>query len=137
MTAPVVIAPSVGAGWPVRVAARVRRLFSRRVLLRLAGVPTVVLQGHVYAVRAVPLGVARDMVPALLRCSRILGEQHRSIELSEDFIVVLLHGLRVNQSEFKSFKLSIDEQRHVLDEIAWVNGIPVIFLERSCCETSD
>ena len=42
MSAPIVVGPAPGAGWGVRLAARLRGWLSRRALLRLAGVPVVV-----------------------------------------------------------------------------------------------
>ena len=38
MSAPIVVGPAPGAGWGVRLAARLRGWLSRRALLRLAGV---------------------------------------------------------------------------------------------------
>lgn len=65
----VVLSPLPAAGYGTRAAAWLRQRFSRRLALRLLGVPYVVLEGRVYPVRAVPFGVARQLVPALLRCS--------------------------------------------------------------------
>lgn len=126
MTAPVVIAPSVGAGWLVRMAARVRGLFSRRVLLRLAGVPTVVLQGHVYAVRAVPLGVARDMVPALLRCSRHFAKWDISEALYDDLVKVLALGLHAPVRSIEQLTIPLWDLAPVVEVIARANGMPVV-----------
>ncbi len=122
----VVIHPLAGAGYAARLAAFVRRLVSRRALLRLAGVDTVVLSGRVYAVRAVPLGVARDLVPAIVRCSRAFAAWDFSESLYDDMIRVLALGLGVPSRRIEALPVSLLDLAPVVERIARVNGMPVL-----------
>ena len=126
MNAPVIINPAPGAGWGVRLAARVRGLLSRRMLYRLLGVPTVVLQGRVYAVRAVPLGIARDLVPALLRCSRLFARWDLSEALYDDLVRVLALGLGAAPRDIERLSVPLWDLAPVVELIAKANGLPVV-----------
>jgi hypothetical protein len=121
-----VISPLAGAGRFTRLAAVVRGLVSRRALLRLAGVETVVLAGRVYAVRAVPLGVARDLVPAIVRCSRAFAAWEIGEPLFDDLIQVLALGLNVPSARIESLPVSLLDLAPVVERIARVNGLPVV-----------
>lgn len=122
----VVIRPLPGSGHFVRLAAWVRGVFSRRVLLRLAGIDTVVLAGRVYPVRAVPLGVARELVPAIVRCSRAFAAWEFSEELYDDMIKVLALGLGVPTHKIEALTVSLFDLAPVVERIARVNGLPVL-----------
>lgn len=124
--AAIVIHPLAGTGYLVRLAAFVRGLVSRRVLLRLAGVDTVVLAGRVHAVRPVPLGVARELVPAIVRCSRAFAAWEFSEALYDDMVKVLALGLNVPQARIEALTVSLFDLAPVVDRIARVNGLPVL-----------
>lgn len=126
MGAPIVVSPAPGAGWGVRLAARLRGWLSRRALLRLAGVPVVVLQGRSYAVRAVPLGVARDMVPALLRCSKHFAAWDISEALYDDLVTVLALGLGTQRADIARLSVPLWDLAPAVELIARVNGMPVV-----------
>lgn len=126
MTAAVVIRPLPGAGYLPRISAFVRGLFSRRVLLRLVGIDTVVLAGRVLPVRAVPLGVARELVPAIVRCSQAFAKWEFSEALYDDIIKVLALGLSVPQRAVESLTVSLFDLAPVVERIARVNGLPVL-----------
>lgn len=126
MSTPVIINPAPGAGWGVRLAARVRGLLSRRMLYLLLGVPTVVLQGRVYAVRAVPIGVARDLVPALLRCSRLFAKWDLSEALYDDLVRVLALGLGAAPRDIERLSVPLWDLAPAVELIAKANGLPVV-----------
>ena len=126
MSAPIVVGPAPGAGWGVRLAARLRGWLSRRALLRLAGVPVVVLQGRCYAVRAVPLGVARDMVPALLRCSKRFAAWDIGEALYDDLVTVLALGLGTGRADIARLSVPLWDLAPAVELIARVNGMPVV-----------
>lgn len=126
MPAPILIGPAPGAGWLARGASVLRGWFSRRALLRLAGVPVVVLDGRVYGVRPVSLGVARDMVPALVRCSRRFAEWQIDEALYDDLVVVLSRGLRTSPQTVGALTVPLWELGPVIEVIARANGMPVV-----------
>ncbi len=125
MTA-IFIRPLAGAGYLVRLSALVRRLLSRRVLLRLAGVDTVVLQGAVHVVRPVPLGVARELVPAIVRCSRRFAAWDLDEALYDDLVKVLALGLAVPVARIEALTVSLFDLAPVVERIARVNGMLVL-----------
>lgn len=126
MTAALVINPLAGAGYLPRLSAFVRRLVSRRLLLRLVGVDTVVLAGRVLPVRAVPLGVARELVPAIVRCSKAFAAWEFSEALYDDMIKALALGLNVPAARVESLTVSLFDLAPVVECIARVNGLPVL-----------
>jgi hypothetical protein len=126
MSATVVVHPLPGAGALVRLAAWARDVFSRRLLLRLVGIDCVVLQGRVLPVRAVPLGVARDLVPAIIRCSRRFADWQIDEALYDDLVRVLALGLRVSPREIEALTVPLWELGPVLERIAHANALPVL-----------
>ncbi|MDZ7595873.1 MAG: hypothetical protein U0932_14590 [Thiobacillus sp.] len=122
----IVIRPLAGAGYLVRLSALVRGLLSRRVLLKLAGVDTVVLAGRVHAVRPVPLGVARELVPAIVRCSKAFAAWEFSEALYDDIVKVLALGLAVPVARIEALTVSLFDLAPVVERIARVNGLPVL-----------
>lgn len=125
MTA-IVIRPLAGGGHFVRLAAFVRGLLSRRVLLKLAGVDTVLLAGRAHAVRPVPLGIARELVPAIVRCSKAFAAWEFSEALYDDMVKVLALGLNVPQARIEALTVSLFDLAPVVERIARVNGLPVL-----------
>lgn len=126
MMAALVISPLPGAGLAARLAARVRGLLSRRVLLRLAGIETVVLQGRVHTLRAVPLGVARELVPAIIRCSKKFAAWEIDEALYDNLVKVLALGLSARPAEIERLTIPLWELAPVIERIARVNGLPVL-----------
>ena len=122
----VVVHPLSGAGYLPRLSAFVRGLLSRRVLLRLLGVDTVVLAGHVLPVRAVPLGIARELVPAIVRCSKAFAAWEFSEALYDDMVKVLALGLNVPAARIEALTVSLFDLAPVVERIARVNGLPVL-----------
>jgi hypothetical protein len=122
----IILSPVPGAGIPRRVLACLRGLFSRRALLRLVGVPVVQIEGRVIAVRPVPLGVAREMVPALLRCARSFSAWDINESLYDDFVVVLSVGLRQSRQTVESWTVPLWQLAPVVERIAQVNGLPTV-----------
>lgn len=122
----IVIRPLAGSGHFVRLAAFVRGLLSRRLLLKLAGVDTVVLAGAVHAVWPVPLGVARELVPAIVRCSRAFAAWEFSEALYDDIVKVLALGLDVPAARIEALTVSLFDLAPVVERIARVNGLPVL-----------
>lgn len=120
------IHPLSGIGWPRRLAIAIRSMFSSRQLLRLSGVPVVVLEGRVYAVRPVPLGVARELVPALLRCSRKFAAWEIDEPLYDDLVKVLSLGLRASMADIERMTVPLWSLGGVVERIASVNGMPVM-----------
>lgn len=129
--AALVIAPPPGAGFLPRLAAFSRRIVSRRVLLRLAGIETVTLEGRVCILRAVPLGIARDLVPALLRCSRSFAAWDISEALYTDFVTVLALGLQLPIATVEKITIPLWELAPVIERIARINGLPTMEAGRS------
>jgi len=120
----IALAPAAAAGFAPRLRARLRGLWSRRLLLRLAGIPSVVLEGRVYAVRAVPLGVARQLVPALLRCSRRFAAWQIDEDLYDDMVRVLALGLGASPAVIERLTVPLWELGPVIECIAIANGLP-------------
>lgn len=121
-----VVSPLPGAGLYVRLAARARGLLSRRLLLRLIGVESVMLQGRVHVLRAVPLGVARELVPAIIRCSRKFAAWEIDEALYNDLVKVLALGLSTAPREIERLAVPLWELTPVIERIARVNGMPVL-----------
>lgn len=122
-----VIHPLAGAGHFVRLAAFLRRLIpGRRLLLGLVGTETVVIAGCAYAVRPVPLGVARELVPAIVRCSRAFVRFEVTDEMYTDLIKALSLGLGVPAREIERHAVSLWDLAPVIDLIARVNGLQVM-----------
>lgn len=124
--AAIVIRPLPGAGVFASLAAFVRSVLSRRVLLKLAGIDTVVLGGRAYAVRAVPLGVARELIPAIVRCSQAFAAWEFSEALYDDMVKVLALGLGAPQARIEALTVSLFDLAPVVERIARVNGLPVL-----------
>lgn len=125
-SASIVLAPLAGAGHRLRLSAWMRGWLSRRLLLRLAGVEAVVLEGRTYAVRAVPLGVARTLVPAIIRCARRFAAWEIDDTLYEDFVTVLALGLGAPRRAIERLTIPLWDLAPVIDRIARVNGLPVL-----------
>lgn len=125
-TAAINLAPLPGAGFFVRIKAWVRGLLLRRLLLRLAGIETVVLEGRVYVVRAVPLGIARTLVPALVRCSRKFAGWEFDEALYDDFVSVLALGLGAPPHQIEQLTIPLWDLAPVIERIARVNGLPML-----------
>lgn len=104
----------------------VRGLLSRRLLLRLVGVDTVVLEGRVHTLRAVPLGVARELVPAIIRCSRRFAAWEIDEGLYDDLVKVLALGLDTTPREIERLTIPLWDLAPVIERIARVNGLPVL-----------
>lgn len=121
----VVIYPLAGAGLFVRTRAVISGLLSRRLLLRLVGVETVVLEGRALAVRQVPLGIARQLVPALLRCSRRFAAWEIDGEVYDDMVTVLSLGLNVRRQDIERLTVSLWDLSPVVEKIAIANGMPM------------
>lgn len=122
----IVIRPLPGAGVFVSIAAFARSVFSRRVLLKLAGIDTVVLCGRVYPVRAVPLGVARELVPAIVRASQAFVRMNIDDDLYADIVKTLSLGLGASAREIEACPVSLWDLAPVIDLIARVNGLQVM-----------
>lgn len=120
------VSPLPGVGLPRRVGAWVRGLLSRRVLLRLAGIPAVQIEGRVIALRPVPLGIARDMVPALIRCARSFSAWEINETLYDDFVTVLSLGLRLPKKTVESFTVPLWQLAPVVEQLARINGLPTV-----------
>ena len=120
------VSPLPGVGLPRRLSAWVRGLFSRRVLLRLAGIPAVQIEGRVIALRPVPLGVARDMVPALLRSAKSFTAWEIDEGLYDDFVTVLSLGLRLPRKVVESFDVPLWQLAPVVEQLAQINGLPTV-----------
>lgn len=123
---PIALAPLSGAGPRVRLRAWLRGLLSRRALLRLVGVEAVVLEGRTHAVRAVPLGVARELVPAIIRCSRRFAAWQIDETLYDDLVTVLALGLGTERRVIERLTIPLWDLAPVIDRIARVNSLPVL-----------
>lgn len=121
-----IVSPLPGAGLRVWLAAWARRLISRRTLLRLAGVKSVMLEGRVYPLRPVPLGIARDLVPAIMRCSQRFAAGQIDESLYDDLVRVLALGLRADPRVIESLTVPLWYLAPVIDGIASVNALPVM-----------
>lgn len=124
--AALVISPLPGAGRVTRLSAMLRGLLSRRLLLKLAGVDCVVLQGRVHVLRAVPLGVARELVPAIIRCSRRFAAWEIDESLYDDLVKVLALGLGTAPRDIERLTIPLWDLAPVIERIARVNGLPVL-----------
>lgn len=124
--ADLVVNPLPGCGHFVRLGTFSRRLFSRRLLLRLSGTPSVMLAGRVYAVRPVPLGVARELVPALVRCGKAFAAWDFSEALFDDVVKVLALGLGASSRHIEALPVSLYQIAPVVDLIAKTNGLLVL-----------
>jgi hypothetical protein len=124
--AALVVRPLPGAGLGARVFAWVRGMRVRRLLQRLSGVPTVVLEGRVCTVRARPLRVCRDLVPALVRCSRRFSSLDFDEALYDDLVIVLSLGLNVPATVIERLTVPLWDLVPVIERIAQVNGLPVM-----------
>lgn len=120
----VVLTPLPAAGYGTRAVAWLRQRFSRRLALRLLGIPYVVLEGRVYPVRAVPFGVARELVPALLRCSRRFAAWQIDEALYADMVLVLSRGLGTTPAVIDRLTVPLWELGPVVEAIARANGLP-------------
>lgn len=121
-----IIYPLPGVGLHVRLMAWLRGLMSRRLLLRLAGLDHVMLEGRVYVLRAVPLKVARELVPAMIRCSRRFVGAEIDEALYDDMVTVLALGLGTTPRTIERLTVPLWCLAPVLDAIAKANGIPVM-----------
>lgn len=121
-----VVSPLPGVGIGRRLWCALRGLVSRRVLLTLSGVRSVQLEGQVIAVRPVPLGVARDMVPALLRCAKSIAVWEIDEKLYDDFVVTLSLGLGVPAKRIERLQVPLWQLAPVVELIARVNGFPEV-----------
>lgn len=121
-----IIAPLPGVGFARRLWCLLRGLVSRRALFALVGVPCVQIEGQAFAVRPVPLGVARDMVPALLRCSQHFAQWDISEALYDDLVTVLALGLGARRADVAGLAVPLWELGPVVELIAKVNGMPVV-----------
>ena len=126
-----VIAPLPGVGLGRRLWCALRGLFSRRTLLTLSGVRSVQLEGEVFAVRPVPLGVARNMVPALLRSGRSFAAWEISEQLYDDFVITISLGLGVPAKRIERLQVPLWQLVPVVELIARVNGFPEMEVGRS------
>ena len=120
---PIVLYPLPGVGHHRRLVAWVRQVFSRRLLLRLAGVPTVILEGRVRAVRPVPLAAARHLVPAIIRCARSFSAWEINEALYDDFVVVLSYGLGISPRVVEKLTIPLLDFVPVVELIAQINGM--------------
>lgn len=103
-----------------------RGMLSRRILLRLIGVESVTLQGRVHVLRAVPLGVARELVPAIIRCSRKFSAWEIDEALYDDLVKVLALGLRTTPREIERLTVPLWDLAPIIERIARINGMPVL-----------
>lgn len=126
MAVAMVIKPLPGAGFATRAAAWVRGWRVRRLLQRLSGIETVVLQGRVCPVRARPLGVCRELVPALIRCSQRFSAMTLDEALYADLVKALSLGLNVPRADIEGMTVSLFELMPVVVKIAEVNGLPMM-----------
>lgn len=124
--APITLGPLHGAGYAPRLMAWLRGRVSRRSLLRLVGVEAVVLEGRTYAVRAVPLGIARELVPAIIRCSRRFAAWEIDETLYDDLVTVLALGLGTTRDRIGHLTIPLWDLAPVIDRIARANSLPVL-----------
>ena len=121
-----IITPLPGVGFARRLWCLLRGLVSRRALFALVGVPCVQIEGQAFAVRPVPLGVARDMVPALLRCAKSFAVREIDERLYDDFVVTLALGLGVPAKRIERLQVPLWQLAPVVELIARVNGFPEV-----------
>lgn len=121
-----VIAPLPGAGLLARAGAWLRGLRVRRLVARLTGGEPVVIEGHVFVVRPRPIRACRDLVPALIRCSRRFAAWEIDEALYDDLVQVLALGLNAPPATVERLTVSLFDLSPVIDVIARVNGLPVV-----------
>lgn len=126
MLASLVIDTPKGAGPIPRLLSFARRLLARRLILRLAGVHSVMVEGRVCILRPVPLGIARDMIPALIRCGRRFNEWNIDESLYDDFVTVLSFGLRLTRANVEALTVPLWELAPIIERIAQINGLPTM-----------
>ena len=126
MAASFVAHPPRSAGWPIRLFARARAACSRRALCRMAGIRTVSLEGHVRALRPVPISVAREMVPALIRCARSFALWQIDEALYDDFVTTLSLGLGLPRASVERLTVPLWDLAPVVEMIAQVHGLPTV-----------
>lgn len=126
MTVSLVISPLPGAGLGARAMAWLRGMQVKRLVRRLAGLDTVVLQGRVFALHARPLGICKQLVPALLSCSRRFTAWELTEALYDDLVRVLSLGLDTAPETIESLSIPPWELTEVIGQIARINGLPVL-----------
>lgn len=127
----VVIHPLPRAGIPARVMAWVRGISVPRLVNRLLGFDTVVLEGRVFAVRAQPIKVCRTMIPALLRCSKRFASFDFDESMSDDLVIVLSQGLSTKPAVIEQLSIPLWSLTPVIEKIAIANGLPLAEAGRS------
>lgn len=126
MSVSLVVHPLPGAGLGVRAAAWLRGLQVKRLLRRVAGLDTVVLQGRVFVLRARPLGVCKRLVPALIRCSRQFAAWQIDDALYDDLVQVLALGLDTTPQTIEQLTVTPWDLAPVIEQIARINGLPIM-----------
>jgi len=121
-----VIAPLPGVGLLARAGAWLRGLRVRRLVARLTGGEPVVIEGRVFVVRPRPIRACRDLVPALIRCSRRFAAWEIDEALYDDLVQVLALGLNAPPATIERLTVSLFDLSPVIDVIARVNGLPVV-----------
>lgn len=111
-----------GAGLWVRLSSAVRGLVSR-LAPRISGVERIVIQGRALPLKAQPLGVARELIPAIIRCSEGLVAARIDDAFYADLVLVLAIGLALPPKTVEGFSISLWDCMRVLDAIARVNGL--------------
>jgi hypothetical protein len=125
MMTTVIVRPLPGAPLLVRIAAWLRGLFAIRFMMRLVGVECVVLEGRVYALRARPLRVMRELMPAIVRSSQRFASLQIDEALFDDIIKVVALGLNVQMRTVERLSVPLWDLALVVDRIARVNGLQV------------
>jgi hypothetical protein len=72
------------------------------------------------------LGVARELVPAIVRCSKAFAAWEFSEALYDDMVKVLALGLNVPVARIEALTVSLFDLAPVVERIARVNGLPVL-----------
>ena len=126
-----VLKTTLRPGIVIRALTWFRSLSAKRILFALGGIPSVVLEGRVYAVTPVPLGIARELVPAMLRCSRKFAAWQVDEELYDDLVKVLSLGLRTSPETISRLTVALWELAPVIEQIATANAMPVLEAGRS------
>lgn len=122
MTA-LVINPLPAAGNGVRFWAALRGFIARRLVPRLRGVELAHIQGRAIPLQARPLGVARELIPAILRCSEALLAGRIDDAFYGDLVLALALGLNLPPRVIESWAVSLWDLARLLDAIARVNGL--------------
>lgn len=121
--AAIVINPLPAAGNGVRLWAALRGFIARRLWPRLRGVEMAYIQGRAIPLQARPLGVARELIPAILRCSEALLAGRIDDAFYSDLVQALALGLNLPPRVIESFAVSLWDLAKLLDVIARVNGL--------------